>query len=400
MTDFCPYKGLQPFTEADRAYFFGRERDQEIIASNLYAAPLTILYGTSGVGKSSVLMAGVVPQLRGTPRLAVVVFRTWQDASFLSSLKKETLDAVSQTLDKTISVDPALPFDEFLLQLGRSLRGNLFLIFDQFEEYFLYHDPIPEEQGFEAEFARAVNRREVSANFLICLREEGLSRLDRFKGRIPNLLGNMLRLEHLDRDQSVRAIREPLAEYNRHLPAGQHPMSIENELVEAIIGQVRAGQVTLGQPSVAPLAAATDETRVETAYLQLVLTRLWDEERRAGSNTLRLATLQRLGGAEHIIRTHLDATMARLTRSERSIAARAFRFLVTPSGSKIAYTASDLATYADVPPQHLTPVLLKLSSPEMRVLRAVAPGSGEAPVPHYEIFHDVLAPAILDWRER
>ncbi len=59
--NFCPYKGLQPYTEEDRDYFFGRERDQEIIASNLFAASLTVLYGASGVGKSSVLRAGVVP---------------------------------------------------------------------------------------------------------------------------------------------------------------------------------------------------------------------------------------------------------------------------------------------------------------------------------------------------
>jgi hypothetical protein len=59
-----PYVGLQPYSEADIEYFFGRERDQRIIAANLGAARLTILYGASGVGKSSVLLAGVVPNLR------------------------------------------------------------------------------------------------------------------------------------------------------------------------------------------------------------------------------------------------------------------------------------------------------------------------------------------------
>ncbi len=52
LDSFCPYVGLQPYTEAHRDYFFGRERDQRIISSNLYAAPLTVLYGASGVGKS------------------------------------------------------------------------------------------------------------------------------------------------------------------------------------------------------------------------------------------------------------------------------------------------------------------------------------------------------------
>src|SRR2546421_12772733 len=87
--NFCPYKGLQPYTEADRTYFFGRERDQEIIAANLYSAPLTILYGASGVGKSSVLLAGVVPGLGQKPRLAGIVFPTRPDAGFVSAFQHE-----------------------------------------------------------------------------------------------------------------------------------------------------------------------------------------------------------------------------------------------------------------------------------------------------------------------
>ena len=81
--EVCPYVGLQPFEAADRDYFFGRERDQRIIISNLLSSPLTILYGSSGVGKSSVLLAGVVPQLRKErPKTPVVVFRDWGNPNF------------------------------------------------------------------------------------------------------------------------------------------------------------------------------------------------------------------------------------------------------------------------------------------------------------------------------
>src|SRR5215210_2765993 len=113
---FCPYKGLQPYTEADRAFFFGRERDAAIIISNLYAAPLTILYGASGVGKSSVLLAGAVPELRETRRIAIVVFRNWQDEGFVSALKTEILHAVTRGANKEVALDGELPLDEFLLK--------------------------------------------------------------------------------------------------------------------------------------------------------------------------------------------------------------------------------------------------------------------------------------------
>jgi hypothetical protein len=58
---FCPYVGLRPFREEDQLYFFGRENEIRTIADNLYGARLTIFYGASGVGKSSVLMAGLFP---------------------------------------------------------------------------------------------------------------------------------------------------------------------------------------------------------------------------------------------------------------------------------------------------------------------------------------------------
>ena len=73
-----PYKGLAAFEDSDldALLFFGREREQEIIAANLLAYRLTVLYGASGVGKSSVLRAGVAHAAprpgRGGGRLQLV----------------------------------------------------------------------------------------------------------------------------------------------------------------------------------------------------------------------------------------------------------------------------------------------------------------------------------------
>ena len=63
-----------------RSFSFGRERETEIVVANLIASRLTVLYGPSGVGKSSLLRAAVARSLRALPEEPlVVVFSSWSD---------------------------------------------------------------------------------------------------------------------------------------------------------------------------------------------------------------------------------------------------------------------------------------------------------------------------------
>jgi uncharacterized protein YkwD len=410
-----PYKGLVPYSEQDAPFFFGREDEQAIITANLLAARLTVLYGPSGAGKSSVLRAGVEHTLReyvhrnlkehGEPELAVVVFNNWRDDP-VAGLSRAVEETVKQTLTAMGQADDSSPVPNDLVQnleaLTKRINGELLIILDQLEEYFLYHTQEDGEGTFAVEFPRAVNRAGLRVNFLVALREDALSKLDRFKGRIPNLFDNYLRIAHLTREAARDAIEKPLEEYNRRQVNEAARVTIEPALVEVVLSQVQTGRVTLtreGSGGVGDGHQPATAT-IETSYLQLVMTRLWDEEMQAGSHTLRLATLDRLKGAEHIVRTHLDSVMAGLSPDERDIAAEVFRYLVTPSGTKIAYTIKDLVDYTNTPNAQLTPVLERLAGSGLRILRTVDPPPDQPRETRYEIFHDVLAPAILDWRTR
>ena len=401
-----PYKGLMPYDEADAPFFFGREAEAEIITANLMASRLTLLYGPSGVGKSSVLRAGRrappslpcsgEPHRAGHPRVRgrrlQRVARRPDHVPFCRGGERGGL------LLPRADANPAKGslVDTFRFWSER-IEGDLIIILDQFEEYFLYHSQEDGEGTFAVEFPRAVNRQDLRTSFLISVREDALAKLDRFKGRIPSLFENYLRIDHLDRAAARSAIELPIAEYNR-LHKGD--ASIEPALVEAILDQIKTGQVMLGAAGRGVVDGA-NESRIETPYLQLVMTRLWDEEAEASPTPfLRLATLERLGGAERIVRTHLDTTMSTLPPDEQDASARIFRYLVTPSGTKIAHAASDLAEYAQISPSFLEPILEKLSSTGVRILRPVAPPLDQPGLPRYEIFHDVLAGAIVDWRAR
>jgi hypothetical protein len=407
----APYIGLMPYAEKDAPLFFSREAEREIITANLIASRLTLLYRASGVGKSSVLHAGVAYHLRqlaqqhlaehGTPEFVVVVFSAWRDDP-LVGLADGIRDAVANALNvHTLeSVPPSRSFTQTLQAWLERVDGDLLIILDQFEEYFLYHPQEDGEGTFAIEFPRAVNRPDLRANFLVSIREDSLAKLDRFKGRIPNLFDNYLRIEHLDREAARMAIENPIERYNRLQVTDEQRVSIEAALVEAVLDQLRTGQVMLGESGGGIVKGEKAETRIETPYLQLVMTRLWNEEMRTGSHVLRLETLNRLGGAERIVKTHLDMTMSALPPNEEDIAARVFHYLVTPSGTKIAHSVRDLAEYAKLPETRLAPVLEKLSGTAIRILCPVAPPAGLPVALRYEIFHDVLAPAIMDWRAR
>jgi phospholipase C len=382
-----PYKGLDHYEEKDSPFFFGRDVQCDLVIANLLATRLTLLYGESGVGKTSLLQAGVVPRLRTEPDIIVIVFRSWDH---------DPVARLSEAIRAAAGLQPSASessLAETITECTEQLECDLIVILDQFEEYFTYHPQESDGNPFESYFSQAVNQRDLHVSFLISIREDALAWLDRFKGRIPNLFGNYLRVKHLDQTAAREAIRQPLGVYDRRLAEPEH-LDIEPALVDAVLEQVRVGAVQLGRAArgIADGAAA-GESRIEAPYLQLVLTRLWDEEQEVHSRVLRAKTLERLGGAERIIRTHLDDAMATLSSEERDLAARVFRFLVTPSGTKIAYHAADLADYAEATAEEVGSLLDRLSGQRLRILRGIADGK-------YEIYHDVLAAGILDWRAR
>ena len=111
---------------------------------------------------------------------------------------------------------------------------------------------------------------------------------------------------------------------------------------------------------------------------------------------IRAETLAELGGASRIVAGHFDDALTALSPDDRDAAARMFRELVTPSGTKIAHTADDLAEYAAIPLPDGERLLATLCS--QRILRPLGPQDVGADL--FEIFHDVLAAPALAWRAR
>ena len=399
-----PYFGLDYYQEKFGAWFFGREAEGGKVITNLRASRLTLLHAESGVGKSSLLRAGVAWRMRrladdslarrGTARSVPVVFSSWKDDPV-----PQLVAAITAAIRPYLAgnPEPELPADCLDAAVGtasEAANASLLLMLDQFEEYFLYCAREPTPERFADQLATCINRADLRANFLIAIREDAYAGLgDLFKGRIANVYGNYLHIEYLDRASAEKAIREPLQIYNDQ-PDVPEPIRVQDELVEAVLNEVRAYDSDRDPDLSRTVAANGSAARVSTPLLQLVMQTIWQQERAEGSHELRLSTLQNLHGVRMIVDTHLEKALSDLGGGERQAAIDVFDHLVTPSGGKIAESVPDLAKRTGHSEDQVGSVLEKLD--DSRIVRPVPAPPGLDPMRfrRYEIFHDVLAPAI------
>ncbi len=250
MTDDCPYVGLGPFTRENERYFFGREVNSRVIANNFLTRPATILYGASGVGKSSVLNVGLPNALRDA--FGDVHFETRKDWTPQAEPKElwlaDQLERVKQAPDRP-----------------------LMLVLDQFEEYFPYRAEAAHE-AFESALGNALASHEHETHLLISLRDDGLYLLDALRGRLSGLLDNRLELRHLATPDVHRAIEGPIDVYNREHKAPKR-VRLGNGFADELIGQLTETIAAISQRR----AASGGGFLIELPFLQLALQRLWNE---------------------------------------------------------------------------------------------------------------------------
>jgi hypothetical protein len=325
-----PFQGLGFYTEDDARWFFGRATERKIILAHLRTAPLTLLYAESGVGKSSLLRAGVAARLRElaergeagrSPRFVPIVFSDWKDdpvAGLIAEIERQARAARP-------GEEVELPRDSLRSAINAAaqvLDGSLIIILDQFEEHFSYRLGAEHPDRFADELAACVNSRDVRANFLIAVREDAYGRLgDAFAGRVSNVYNNYLHLEYLSRDAAREAIEKPVERYNADHAAAD-AVTLDDELTDAVLGEVHRGNLELrarrpgADGSETVLEPNADE--IETPFLQLVMSRLWECERSRGSRVLRKSTLDaELGGAEAIVRNHVGRALGGLSGDGR-----------------------------------------------------------------------------------
>ena len=240
-----PWLGLFSYTEETRAYFHGRDEEAAELARRVQRKNLTVLFGQSGLGKTSLLRAGLVPRLRGEGYCPVYVRVDYSPESpppaeqIKQAIFKATAAAGHWTRPGTANEGESLW--ESLHHRGDLLRDASgrtllpLLIFDQFEEIFTLaqaddrgrlrakqfledladlvenRPPLALERRLEEDEAAAEDFDFARADYriLIALREDYLAHLESVKGIMPSITQNRMRLARMTGAQALSAVVEP-----------------------------------------------------------------------------------------------------------------------------------------------------------------------------------------------
>jgi hypothetical protein len=240
-----PWLGLASFTEETRQYFFGRDEEVAELARRVQRKLLTVLFGQSGLGKTSILRAGLVPRLRGHGYCPVYVRIDYSKGSPEPAEQiKQAIRLNARRSGEWTQTGVAVEGEslwEFLHHRDDVLRDESgrtlipLLIFDQFEEIFTLaqSDDFGRARAarFIAELADLIENRppkefearleedETAAErfdfarsdyrVLIALREDYLAPLEGLRQAIPSISQNRLRLAPMTGTQALTAVLEP-----------------------------------------------------------------------------------------------------------------------------------------------------------------------------------------------
>ena len=243
--DENPWLGLDSFSEETRGYFHGREEEIAELARRVQRKLLAILFGQSGLGKTSILRAGIVPRLRREGFCPVYVRIDYsREAPPPSEQIKQAIFRATESQGKWSRPGTSIPGEslwEFLHHrddLLRDAEGRTLtplLIFDQFEEIFTLGQDDDFGRRRAAEFIRdladlvenrppkslevmldleeaIVERFDFSRadyRILIALREDYLAHLEGLKAEMPSITQNRMRLARMTGDQALSAVTKP-----------------------------------------------------------------------------------------------------------------------------------------------------------------------------------------------
>jgi hypothetical protein len=252
------YPGPYSFRDddVDRQVFFGRDQEVGEVLNRVLAHPLLVLYGKSGLGKTSLLQAGLFPRLRERHLLPIRLRFNQRDADWLGELRRS---AAITCKNQGIAYTPGegTTLWEFL-NTALFSTGDQFLepvlVLDQFEEIFTlqtrdYGQSLARQLGYVVAGQPPPEVRErlrggdkashlaerPPVRLILSLREEYVGTLQDLAQVLPGVLGQRFRLSHLHRDAAHDAIVRPVTLPESAQRFASRPFSYQPAAVDELL---------------------------------------------------------------------------------------------------------------------------------------------------------------------
>jgi hypothetical protein len=299
------YPGPRPYSTEDESLFFGREEEKDTLISLIKTNKVTVLFGRSGFGKSSLIEAGIIPYFRNKYNYKIIEIRyenTLDEHGKEKLLQKQIIDNFRKNEITGEYFFHQLEFDAddvSLWQVFKTLQWNLkgkvdgiLFIMDQFEQVFNF--PETYYKTFAAELSEVIYNRvplkfqnrllerinsqksrenkeaflknykeeidfikeDIPISFLIGIRSDRLYFLDEIGEEIPLIFNNRFRLRRLNVDKIADVIRGPA-----QLPGNDYrsfPFRYSDNAIEKIKKYLSFNKVNPDYP------------KIETFQLQII----------------------------------------------------------------------------------------------------------------------------------
>ena len=308
-----PYRGLHPFEQEHRNLYFGRDSEIRLILERLKSEPLVVVAGDSGIGKSSLCRAGIMPRVeswmsdRRNWRTMTIVPGGHPLVSFSASLCP-FIHKSEKEIEEAIRMEPA--------NIARMLRsasgpeGGLLIFIDQLEELITISDP--HEAEAISELLKWLSIPTPGVRLLATVRGDYLSNVAALPQLSEQISTALFFVRPMNRDRLAEAIVGP---------ASVKGVSFESDrLVEKLV------DATVNADGGLPL-------------LQFALRELWEAR---DADVISLSTLESIGGVEGALSRHADNVYDQLSPQIREAAKEVILCLITAQRERARKTISEL----------------------------------------------------------
>ncbi len=403
-----PWPWLEAFPEQAARFFNGRDDDADALQRCVLSAPVTVLFGKSGLGKSSLLQAGLFPLLRKERLLPVYIRINHEQnsAPVSEQIAKRLQEEIQQTaivaFRSRLVNNPELtepPTDTLWVELHRSdielsdseeRRWQPLFVLDQFEEIFTLCATYPERQKqvfyelgdlmenripkvladrlhTDDDLFDRINIDTQPYRFLISLREDYLPDLEEWSDLIPRLGPNRYRLLPMSVTQATEAIEKTGGALVTHEDAVN------------IVGYLSHTQ-NLNE---AESHSRRKQAQIEPALLSLMCAGLNSERLKNKKERLTTDNLAKEGGL--IVEGFYDAAFTNQPESLRDFVEQ---HLITADGARLSYPIRSVETEKFATPEQIKTLVDK------RLIRRENLEDGD----RIELVHDRLAQVALQRR--